>query len=175
MSGHEQPELTGADQGHQSDGFLPIWGWWLLALGVAVVTTASLWFARIFHYYAKENPSGIKGLHVGDPPIPFQSTQDKAVAIRCGCVRWVARTGGRIRNQGSAAVEAARRLDIGSEALADSRSVPSRRRHSLNSNLHCLLCPHPGGDNHAFLRRKDAIADLGTLGGRHRVAWGIND
>jgi hypothetical protein len=84
MSGHEQPELTGADQGHQSDGFLPIWGWWLLALGVAVVTTASLWFARIFHYYAKENPSGIKGLHVGDPPIPFQSTQDKAWLFAAG-------------------------------------------------------------------------------------------
>ncbi len=84
MPNHKQPELTGSDQGPQSEGFLPIWGWWLLALGIAVVSTASLWFARLFYYYAKENPSGIKGLHVGDPPIPFQSTEGKVWLFAAG-------------------------------------------------------------------------------------------
>ena len=84
MPDHVRSELIGADQGPQSDGFLPIWGWWLLALGIAVVSTAFLWFARIFYYYAEENPSAIQGRHKGDPPIPFQSTQDKVWLFAVG-------------------------------------------------------------------------------------------
>ena len=84
MPDHERSELIGADQGPQSDEFLPIWGWWLLALGIAVVSTASFWFARIFYYYAQENPSGIMGRMKGDPPVPFESTQDKVWLFAAG-------------------------------------------------------------------------------------------